>query len=145
MKLTSPAFDNESFIPEVYTCVGSDINPRLDITDIPEKSASLALIMDDPDAPGGTFVHWVVYDMPVMPSIEEDSVPGIQGANDFQRVDYGGPCPPGGTHRYYFKLYALDRKLELQPGVKKAELEQHMQGHILGRAELMGRFTKEGR
>jgi len=145
MKLNSPAFEPQGFIPEEYTCAGTDINPPLQIEDIPSKAKTLALIVDDPDAPMGTFVHWVLYDMPIIRKINKNSAPGTQGTNDFQRIAYGGPCPPSGTHRYYFKVYALDRKLDLLPGVKKQELEQIMQGHILDQAQLMGRFVKNGR
>ena len=145
MKLNSPAFEHQDFIPDEYTCIGSDINPPLQIEDIPGKARTLALIVDDPDAPMGTFVHWVLYDMPITRSINENSAPGTQGTNDFQRIGYGGPCPPSGTHRYFFKLYALDSKLDLLPGVKKQELEKSMQGHILDQAQLMGRFAKSGR
>jgi Raf kinase inhibitor-like YbhB/YbcL family protein len=144
MKLISPAFEPQGVIPKEYTCQGSDINPPLLIEDIPSKARTLALIVDDPDAPMGTFVHWVLYDMPITKTINKNSAPGTQGINDFQRIDYGGPCPPSGTHRYFFKLYALDKKLDLLPGVKKQELEQIMHGHILDQAQLMGHFAKNG-
>ena len=144
MKLTSPEFENNKFIPKKFTCEGSDINPALSIDGIPDKAASLALIVDDPDAPMGTWVHWVVFDIPLTAKIEEKSIPGTQGSNDFGRGDYGGPCPPSGTHRYFFKLYALDSKLGLKAGITKHELEKAMQGHILGQAQLIGLYKRSG-
>lgn len=144
MKISSNAFDQGGLIPAKYTCEGQDINPQLDIADVPEGTQSLALIVDDPDAPMGVWVHWVVYDIPVVERIEENSVPGMQGTNDFKRQEYGGPCPPSGTHRYYFKLYALDRKLDLQPGIIKDDLLRIIAPYVLGEAELMGRYRKEG-
>ena len=143
MKLTSPNFENNGYIPEKFTCQGEDINPVLIIEGVPEGAKSLALIVDDPDAPVGTWVHWVVYDIPVVSCIEEASVPGKQGGNDFGRKDYGGPCPPSGTHRYFFKIYALAQKLDLEKGVSKAELEKAMHDHILDQAELIGLYEKQ--
>ena len=142
MKLTSPAFEHNKSIPAKYTCQGEDINPPLVIEDIPGEAKSLALIMDDPDAPMGIWVHWVVYDIGIISRIEENSIPGKQGANDFRRKDYGGPCPPSGTHRYFFKIYALDKKLGLEEGISKASLEKAIQGHILQEAELIGLYKK---
>jgi Raf kinase inhibitor-like YbhB/YbcL family protein len=143
MKLTSSAFKNDGFIPSKFTCQGNDVNPELVIEGVPENTKSLALIMDDPDAPMGTWVHWVVYDMSVTGNIKEDSVPGKQGHNDFGRLNYGGPCPPSGTHRYFFKIYALDSELGLEQGVDKKVLEKAMEGHILGKAELVGLYKKK--
>jgi Raf kinase inhibitor-like YbhB/YbcL family protein len=143
MKISSNAFEHGGWIPVKYTCEGEDISPQLDIADVPDGTQSLALIVDDPDAPMGIWVHWVVYDIPVIERIDENSVPGMQGTNDFKRQDYGGPCPPSGTHRYYFKLYALDRKLELSPGITKDDLERIMAPHVLEETELMGRYRKE--
>ncbi|KPK98957.1 MAG: hypothetical protein AMJ95_01475 [Omnitrophica WOR_2 bacterium SM23_72] len=143
MKISSPEFENNQFIPKKFTCQGKDINPTLIIEDIPEEAISLALIVDDPDAPMGMWVHWVVFDIPVVGRIEENSIPGKQGINDFGRKDYGGPCPPSGTHRYYFKIYALDAMLNLQEGMSKKELERVMEGHILDKAELIGLYKKE--
>jgi Raf kinase inhibitor-like YbhB/YbcL family protein len=143
MKLTSPEFGHNQSIPAKFTCQGDDINPALVIEDIPEGTKSLALIVDDPDAPMGTWVHWVVYDIPVSSGIEADSVPGKQGRNDFRRLDYGGPCPPSGTHRYFFKIYALDRELGLAEGISKKDLEKAMQGHILDKVELIGLYKKK--
>ena len=142
MLLTSNSFNNNGKIPEKYTCDGQDINPPLEIENIPENAETLALIVDDPDAPNKTWVHWVVYDMPVRNSIDENSIPGTQGINDFDKTDYGGPCPPSGTHRYFFKVYALDRKLGLKEGASKRELEQAMQGHTLDNAELIGTYSR---
>jgi len=142
MKLTSPEFENNKFIPKKFTCQGDDINPKLVIDSVPGGTQSLALIVDDPDAPMGTWVHWVVYDIDVIPTIEENNIPGEQGINDFGRKNYGGPCPPSGTHRYFFKIYALDKKLGLKEGVKKSDLEKAMQGHILGQAQLIGLYKK---
>lgn len=143
MKLTSPAFEHNQLMPRKFTCDGEDISPALEIRDVPPQAQSLALIVDDPDAPMGTWVHWVAYDIPVVSRIEENSIPGKQGNNNFGRKDYGGPCPPSGTHRYFFKLYALDKKLEAGEGLDKQGLEKAMQGHILGNAELMGLYKRQ--
>ena len=145
MKLSSPEFENNKFIPSRLTCEGEDVNPALVIENIHSDAKSLALIMDDPDAPMGTWVHWVVYDIPVTSRIDEDSIPGKQGINDFRRLNYGGPCPPSGTHRYYFKIYALDKELGLKEGVSKKALEKAMEGHILDKAELVGLYKKGAR
>ena len=142
MKITSPAFGHEELIPSKFTCDGGDINPPLLFEDVPPEAQSLALIVDDPDAPMRTWVHWVVYNIPVQEGIEENSVPGDLGRNDFKRGRYGGPCPPIGTHRYFFKLYALDTKLHLNADIEKGDLEKAMEGHILDRAELIGRYKK---
>lgn len=142
MKITSPEFKNNEFMPEKFTCRGEGVNPALIIDDIPKGAKSLALIADDPDAPSGIFVHWVVYDIPVVNRIEENSVPGKQGINTSGGKDYVSPCPPYGTHRYFFKVYALDGMLNLSEGISKKDLERAMQGHILGRAELIGLVKK---
>lgn len=142
MRLTSPEFENNQYMPEKFSCQGEDINPVLVIEGIPADAKSLALIMDDPDAPMGTWVHWVVFDMPVVSRIEENSVPGKQGGNNSGRNDYHGPCPPSGTHRYFFKIYALDTALNLKEGSSKGALEKAMQGHILDKAELAGLYKK---
>ncbi|MBD3296526.1 MAG: YbhB/YbcL family Raf kinase inhibitor-like protein, partial [Candidatus Omnitrophica bacterium] len=112
------------------------------IEDIPSGAKSLALIVDDPDAPSRDWVHWLVFDMAPRNEIGEGDVPGKQGTNDFDKKDYGGPCPPSGEHRYYFRLYALDTKLELGEGVGRADMSQAMEGHILDRAKLMGKYSK---
>lgn len=142
MELRSPEFKNNEFIPKKFTCRGANINPELVINDIPRGTQSLALIFDDPDAPSGDWVHWVMFDMPVVSKIEQDSAPGKQGVTDFGETSYGGPCPPSGTHRYIFKLYALDVKLDLEEGISKADLEKAMAMHILAKAELIGLFKK---
>jgi Raf kinase inhibitor-like YbhB/YbcL family protein len=143
MKLKSPEFENNQLIPAKFTCDGEDINPPLIIDGVPEGTESLALIVDDPDAPMGTWVHWVVFDIPVIPKIEENSVPGKEGINDSGGRNYGGPCPPSGTHRYFFKIYALDTLLNLKEGISKEQLEKAMQGHILDNAELIGLYKRK--
>ncbi len=142
MKISSPEFEHNEMIPSQFTCDGEDINPTLIIEDVPLETKSLALIVDDPDAPMGTWVHWVVYDIPVTNQIQEDSIPGKQGMNDFRKKDYGGPCPPSGTHRYFFKLYALDQELNLDEGLSKRDAENAMEGHILAQAELIGLYKR---
>jgi Raf kinase inhibitor-like YbhB/YbcL family protein len=142
MKIMSPDFKNNSAIPSKFTCEGQDISPALLIEDMPEGTKSLALIVDDPDAPMKTWVHWVVYDITPVNRIEEDSIPGKQGLNDFGRKDWGGPCPPSGTHRYYFKIYALDSMLGLPEGADKRSVEKAMEGHVLGKAELIGLYKR---
>jgi Raf kinase inhibitor-like YbhB/YbcL family protein len=143
MKITSPSFAHKEMIPKKFTCQGEDINPVLIIEDIPKMTKSLALIVDDPDAPGGVWVHWVVYNIPVTGRIEENSVPGKQGINSFQKLEYGGPCPPSGTHRYYFRIYALDIDLELDEGVSLERLKESMKDHILAEAQIVGLYKKE--
>lgn len=144
MNISSSAFGHNESIPSQYTCDGADINPPLSISGVPDGVKSLALIMDDPDAPVGTWDHWIVWNIPPgLGSIVEDSVPGIQGKNGWGRSDYGGPCPPRGTHRYFFKLYALDRLIDLGSGASKAALEKAMQGHILAQAELIGLYQRK--
>jgi len=142
MEITSPAFKHNEYIPAKYTCEGEDINPAFVISGIPEGTKSLALIIDDPDAPIGTWVHWVVFDIPPIARIEENSVPGKLGITNSGRRDYHGPCPPSGTHRYFFKIYALDTLLNLKEGISKGQLEKTMQGHILGKAELIGLYKR---
>ena len=152
MRLMSMAFQNNSAIPAKYTCQGEDINPELRILGVPESAKSIVLIMDDPDAPGGMWVHWVVYNIPVelfpLPDtyaviIAENSIPGEQGSNDFGREDYGGPCPPSGTHHYFFKAYALDTTLQFVKTPNKKDVETAMQGHILAKAEIVGLYSKK--
>jgi len=142
MKITSPAFEAKGMIPQKYTCQGQDINPPLIIEQIPDEAGSLALIVEDPDAPAGNWIHWIVYGIPVIDRIQENSVPGTQGRNDFDKMDYGGPCPPSGVHRYFFRLYALDTTLDLEEGINKDTLVNAMENHILDQAELVGRFGK---
>ncbi|HIK46385.1 MAG TPA: YbhB/YbcL family Raf kinase inhibitor-like protein [Leptolyngbyaceae cyanobacterium M65_K2018_010] len=153
MKITTSAFADSGLIPSRYTCDGADLSPPLAWQASPAGSQSFALICDDPDAPGGIFVHWVIYDLPAHLAALPEGVPaapslaagGHQGRNDFGKMGYGGPCPPAGTHRYYFKLYALDRYLNLPSGATKAQLEQAMVGHVLATAEVMGRYQRQPR
>lgn len=142
LQITSPAFGHNQMIPRKYTCQGEDINPPLAITGIPAGTKSLVLIMDDPDAPGGNWDHWLVYNIAPTPEIKENSVPGTQTRNDFGKVDYGGPCPPSGTHRYFFKLYALSATLDFSRPPLKKELESAVQKHLLGEAVLVGLYQK---
>jgi len=142
--ISSQAFAAGGAIPARYTCDGGDISPELIIGQIPEGSRTLAVIMDDPDAPRGTWVHWLVWNIPAATRvIAENSLPpgAIQGRNSWQRNGYGGPCPPSGTHHYVFKVYALDAALALPPASTKADLEQAMQGHILAQGELIGTYA----
>ena len=145
MKLTSMAFENNKEMPSEYTCDGPNIAPELNIKDIPENAKSLALIMDDPDAPAGTWAHWVVWNIPPdTMTIKKGKEPkGTQGTTSFGRRGYGGPCPPFGTHRYFFKLYALDKMLGLKEGSNKEDLEDAMDGHIIEKAELMGTYKRK--
>ncbi len=145
MKITSSAFENNQQIPLKYTCDGQDINPPLEISEVPKETKSLVLIVDDPDAPMGTWVHWLVWNIdPSIAKIEENSMPqgAVQGQNSFGKAPYGGPCPPSGTHRYFFKVYALDIKLELDSSADKNALESAMEGHILDKAELIGLYQR---
>ena len=145
MKLTSPEFEHNSAMPSEYTCDGANIIPELNIEEIPENAKSLALIMDDPDAPAGTWVHWVVWNIPLdTKTIQKGTEPqGVQGTTSFGKPGYGGPCPPSGTHRYFFKLYALDTTLDLKEGSTKEDLEAVMDGHIIEKTELMGTYKRQ--
>ena len=143
MAVRSPVFAHNGPIPSKYTCQGDDINPPLVISNIPQGAKTLALIVDDPDAPMGMWVHWVVFNIALTSEIAEDSIPGLQGINDFRRMDYGGPCPPSGTHRYFHKVYALDTALSLKEGITKKKLEAAMEGHILAQAQLIGLYKKK--
>jgi len=143
MKLTSPDFQNNGKIPVKFTGDGEDINPNLIIEEIPPETKSLVLIMDDPDAPAGTWDHWLVWNIsPETVMIKEDSIPkdAIQGENSWGRNDYGGPAPPSGTHRYFFSLFALDKELDLEEGSSKTELLEAMENHIIEKAELIGLY-----
>jgi Raf kinase inhibitor-like YbhB/YbcL family protein len=148
LKLTSGAFNQGGSIPNQYSKKGGNLSPPLEWHGMPAGTKSLALIVDDPDAPSGTFVHWLLYDIPISLSELAEGVqrtghlPGglRQGHNDFGEIGYGGPQPPSGTHRYFFRLFALDSELDLPPGASRKELEQAMKGHILEQTELMGRF-----
>lgn len=146
LKVSSSAFDNNGNIPQKYTCDGKDVNPALKIENVPAEAKSLALIVDDPDAPMGIWVHWVVWNIdPKISEIKENSVPkdSVQGINDFRKHDYGGPCPPSGTHRYFFKLYALDTLLNLNPNSSKADLEKAMKGHIIAQSQIIGLYRRK--
>jgi Raf kinase inhibitor-like YbhB/YbcL family protein len=151
LAVSSPSFQNGGEIPKKFTCTDADVSPELEWTAVPGGTQSLALIADDPDAPAGTWTHWILFDLPAetksLPEnvSKQDELPNgaRQGRNDFRKIGYGGPCPPTGKpHRYFFKLYALDRKLDLKPGASKQDVEQAMQGHILAQGELMGRFQR---
>jgi len=152
--LRSRAFQAQAAIPTVHTCDGADRSPPLEWSGAPEDTRSFALIADDPDAPRGTWVHWVLYDLPAETASLDEAMAtsrtlrngGVQGHNDFRKLGYGGPCPPAGNaHRYFFKLYALDKRLGLAPGATKAEVERAMEGHVLAHAELVGRYERAGR
>ncbi len=150
ISISAEAFQTGGAIPEEYTCDGSDVSPALSWRGIPSNAKSIALIMDDPDAPMGTFVHWVLFNIPPGMTKLPRGVPknrtlndgSSQGITDFGRTGYGGPCPPGGTHRYYFRIYALDTMLDLQPGSSRKQLENAMKGHILATGELMGNYKR---
>lgn len=141
--VSSTSFQYQGMIPLKYTCDGININPPLDIEDIPEEAKCLALIVDDPDAPMGTWAHWLVWNIPVTHHISENGVHGIEGYNDFQQHHYGGPCPPSGTHRYFFKVYALDALLDLPPQTGKLQLEKAMSEHIIAFGELTGLYKRK--
>lgn len=143
--LTSSAFSEGGTIPKKHTCDGEDVSPALNWSGIPEGTKSLALIMDDPDAPAGTWVHWVLYDLPPdLTGLPEGTRGlGVEGMTSFREPGYGGPCPPRGKpHRYFFKLYALDKILGLKAGVTKGDLEKAMQGHVLAQGQLMGTYGR---
>lgn len=145
MKLTSSAFTHNGSIPSEYTCDGSDLSPPLSISDVPANAKSLVLISDDPDAPVGTWDHWVVFNIPAsIKEISKGKEPqGTAGKNSWGRTGYGGPCPPSGTHRYFFKLYALDTMLNLPAGSTKKQIEAAMEGHILAKTELLGLYKRK--
>ncbi|MGQ9541449.1 MAG: YbhB/YbcL family Raf kinase inhibitor-like protein [Armatimonadota bacterium] len=150
IRLTSTAFTDGGTIPQKYTCDGADVSPPLAWDNVPEGTKSFALICDDPDAPVGTWVHWVLFHLPADTRNLPEAVPpdkelpngARQGTNDFRKIGYGGPCPPSGTHRYYFKLYALDTLLDLPAGISKAQLLKAMEGHVLAEGQLMGRYSR---
>ena len=147
LRITS-VFENGNVIPEKYTCKGENISPPLLIENIPSEAKTLVLIMDDSDSAGGnSWVHWIVFDIPISENsesfdIKENSIPGIQGMNDFKQIDYGGPCPLSGVHRYHFRVFALNSKLGLDEGVIRDELERFMKEHIVAKGELIGKFSK---
>jgi Raf kinase inhibitor-like YbhB/YbcL family protein len=150
MEIKSSAFGSGEMIASKYTCDGADFSPPLEWSGSPAGTKSFALICDDPDAPMGTWVHWVIYDIPSTATMlaegitREKDLPGggTQGVNDFRKIGYGGPCPPGGTHRYFFKLYALDTMLGLKTGITKDQLLKAMRGHILAEAQIMGTYRR---
>ncbi len=146
MKILSSAFEDNNFIPSQYTCDGNNVNPPLTFSQVPKEAKSLVLIVDDPDAPSKTWVHWVLYNMPPTTiQIVENYVPekSMVGMTDFGKLGYGGPCPPSGTHRYFFKLYALDLVLTLSQGATKQEVEDKMQNHILASSQLVGIYKRQ--
>jgi Raf kinase inhibitor-like YbhB/YbcL family protein len=150
IQVTSTAFKEGEMIPRKYTCRGENISPQIAWSNIPEGTKSFLLIADDPDAPMGTWVHWVVYNIPANFSELKERFPedskfpdGImQGITDFGTTGYGGPCPPSGIHRYYFKLYAIDIILDVKPRLTKQEVLNEIEGHILAKGQLMGKFRK---
>lgn len=150
ISISAEAFQAGGAIPPEYTCDGSDVSPALSWKGIPSNAKSIALIMDDPDAPGGTFVHWVLYNIPAGTEKLPMGIPGNQtlgdgsrqGITDFGSVGYGGPCPPRGTHRYYFRIYAIDTMLDLPPGASRKQVDSAMKGHVLAAGELMGRYGR---
>ena len=151
IKITSSAFEEGGLIPPKYTCDGADISPPLQWDAVPEGTKSVTLISDDPDAPMGTWVHWVLFNLPADTTELTENIPpdenlpngAGQGTNDFRRIGYGGPCPPGGTHRYFFKIYALDTELDLSAGACKKDLLKAMEGHILGQGQLIGKYKRQ--
>jgi Raf kinase inhibitor-like YbhB/YbcL family protein len=150
LNIKSPAFESGEFIPKKYTCDDVNISPPLEWTELPDGVKSIALICDDPDAPMGTWVHWVIYNIPPTTNKLSENIPtekvlengALQGTNDFHKIGYGGPCPPGGTHRYFFKVYALDTELDLGEGATKEVLLNGMQSHILAEGELVGKYSR---
>ena len=151
IKVESTAFNEGDMIPSKYTCDGLNVSPPLSWSYLPESTKSIVLISDDPDAPMGTWVHWVVYNIPPQVNEFPENVPptktlengAIQGTTDFGRIGYGGPCPPSGTHRYFFKIYALDTMLDLDPGSSKKQVLNAMEGHMLAEGQLMGRYKRQ--
>jgi len=151
IKITSPAFEAGGMIPPKYTCDGANISPPLQWQGVPEGTKSLALINDDPDAPMGTWVHWVVFNVGAEVAALAEHIPTdktlaggtMQGTNDFGKIGYGGPCPPRGAHRYFFRIYALDTRLDLEAGARKSSLLKAMEGHILAQGELVGKYERQ--
>lgn len=142
MNIESPSFTNNQPIPKKYTCHGEDVSPPLTFSDVPDKAISLALIVDDPDAPSGTFDHWLVWNIPATTQhLSEGAKVPREGTNSFRETRYRGPCPPKGRpHHYFFKLYALDKILDIKAGSSKSDLEKAMKGHTLGQAQLIGLY-----
>jgi len=145
IQITSAAFSEGDKIPRIYTCDDQNVSPPLDWTGVPTGTVNLVLIMDDPDAPSGIWVHWVMYNLPADTTSLKQGITGsgVDGKNDFSKLGYGGPCPPrGSNHRYYMKLYALDIRLDLKAGATKVQVESAMQGHVLGQGQLMGKYGR---
>jgi Raf kinase inhibitor-like YbhB/YbcL family protein len=143
LKVQSLAFSEGEHIPKKYSCDGENVNPPMEIGGFPEETKTLAIIVEDPDAKGGIFDHWVVWNIPPNEAIAEDSIPGVQGRNSAGEQGYAGPCPPSGSHRYFFKVYALDIRLDLQAGSDKGALQKSMQGHIIAFGELMAHYKRD--
>ena len=151
IKVTSPAFKEGEFIPKKFTCDGENLSPAIDWSEIPSSAKCLALICDDPDAPRGTWVHWVIFNIPVGTKGLPENFPhkstlpdgSRQGINDSHEIGFDGPCPPGGVHRYFFKVYALDKPVNLESGATKAQLLRAMEGHVVGEGALMGRYKRQ--
>jgi Raf kinase inhibitor-like YbhB/YbcL family protein len=144
LTVKSTAFESNKEIPKKYTCLGEGINPRITIEGKPKETKSLALVIDDPDAPNGTFDHWIMWNIPPSTTtIGENSAPGTEGLNSSAQNGYTGPCPPSGTHRYFFKVYALDTELRLGTHSSKKDLEKAMKGHVLAEGQLIGLFNKK--
>lgn len=146
MKIISSSFLNNAKIPSKYTCDGENISPPLEFIDVPTRTISLVLIVDDPDAPSNTWVHWVVYNIdPKVKKVKENSVPNgaVLGMTDFGKPGWGGPCPPSGSHRYFFKLYALDKILDLPEGITKHQLLEKMTDHVVEQAQLIGVYSQK--
>jgi Raf kinase inhibitor-like YbhB/YbcL family protein len=144
ISITSPAFESGGDIPAKFTCKGANGSPPLQLKGVPNETKSLVLIVEDPDAPSGLFTHWIAWNIdPKTTEIAENSAPAgaIQGVNDFGKRNYGGPCPPSGTHRYFFRIFALDTKLELKANARRAELDAAIRGHVLAQGELMARYS----
>ena len=150
IEVKSTAFQEGGMIPEQYTCDGADVSPPLAWSAVPEGTKSIALICDDPDAPGGTWVHWVLFNLPPDTKEIPENLPAhkklqngaIHGTNDFRKIGYGGPCPPSGTHRYFFKVYALDTEIDLKAGITKRKLLKAMKEYIVAEGQLMGKYTR---
>ena len=150
LKIISAAFKEGQPIPRSYTCSGVNVSPPLEWSGMPANARTVAIVCEDPDAPSGTWVHWVLYNLPAdniglvenLPATENLVAGGFQGTNDFQKIGYGGPCPPSGTHRYFFKIYGVDGELPLKAGATKAELEKAMEGHVVAQAQLMGTYRR---
>jgi Raf kinase inhibitor-like YbhB/YbcL family protein len=143
LAVTSSAFEHETLIPKKYTCEGENMNPPLRISHVPKETQSLVLIIDDPDAPDGTYDHWLVWNIRPFTEIAENTYPGRMGVNSAGIVGYTGPCPPTGVHRYFFKVYALDKLLDLPEGCNKQSLMNEMEEHILASGTLIGLYRKK--